>query len=101
MPDLSEERMARNLKAVFGEFVATGAPTTSLNWRPFTGDNNVFYEMENGVTGRNFRSEKAFRFWHNYLPKLAEQLQLGNLFPVTIGERQKIVTQEFFFALHK
>ena len=50
--DFSEERMSRNMKAIFGDFVAMGTPTTTLDWRPFTADNNIFYELENGITGQ-------------------------------------------------
>ena len=50
----SEERMSRNMKAIFGDFVAMGTPTTTLDWRPFTADNNIFYELENGITGMHF-----------------------------------------------
>ncbi len=78
--------MSRNLKSIFGDFVSMGTPTTTLDWRPFNSDNSIFYEMENGITGRHYRSEKAFNFWHNYVPKLAEQLQQSNLSPVPFGE---------------
>ena len=46
--------MSRNMKAIFGDFVAMGTPTTTLDWRPFTADNNIFYELENGITGMQF-----------------------------------------------
>ena len=46
--------MSRNMKAIFGDFVAMGTPTTTLDWRPFTADNNIFYELENGITGMHF-----------------------------------------------
>jgi hypothetical protein len=48
----SEERMSHNLKVIFGDFVALGSPTTNLNWRPYTTDNDIYYEMENGVLSR-------------------------------------------------
>jgi hypothetical protein len=82
----SEERMSRNLKAIFGDFVAMGTPTTTTDWRPFTAESGIFYEMENGIAGRRFRSEKAFLFWHHYLPRLAEQLQLSHLLPLPGGK---------------
>jgi hypothetical protein len=80
----SDERMSRNMKAIFGDFVAMGTTTTNLEWRPYTSETNIFYELENGITGRRYRSEKAYNFWHAYLPKLADQLQ-GSTSPVPIG----------------
>ena len=77
--------MSRNMKAIFGDFVAMGTPTTNLEWRPYTSETNIFYELENGITGRRYRSEKAYNFWHNYLPKLADQLQ-GATSPVPVGK---------------
>ena len=82
--------MARNLKSIFGDFTAMGTPTTTAtDWRPFTAESGIFYEMENGVAGRKFRSERAYFFWHHYLQRLAEQLQMQNLLPVPFGNASR------------
>ena len=50
--------MSRNMKAIFGDFVAMGTPSTAaVDWRPFTSEAGIFYEMENGIAGRKFRDQ--------------------------------------------
>ena len=44
----------------------------------------IFYEIESGIAEQRYKDEKAYRFWHEYMPQLVEQLnQITPTTPVT------------------
>ena len=48
--NFSEERQARNLKQLFGDFVYGNFPGT-LQWRPYTLLDRYYYEVDGAVEG--------------------------------------------------
>ena len=49
--DFSEERQARNLKQLFGDFVYGNFPG-NLAWRPYTLLDRYYYEVDGAVEGK-------------------------------------------------
>ncbi|XP_059097691.1 cholinesterase-like [Tigriopus californicus] len=70
----AEERLSRNLKTIFGNFISSGTPIANLLWKEYTVNGKDFFDISSNAPGRNFR-DKAYQFWYNYLPRLNEYIE--------------------------
>jgi hypothetical protein len=79
----SEQRLARNLKQIVGDFAATGVPLSLSNldlWRPYNMDLKNFYEVNTEFSGNNFNGGRAHNFWSIFLPEIAKELKSPETF---------------------
>ena len=65
----SDERLSRNFKGIFGDFIANGRILQS--WKPFTEQEEFVYDLDSGTFGRNYQNDRAYKFWYKFLPTLS------------------------------
>ena len=84
--------MARRIKTIIGDFVKSGAPTTVSSigaWNIYDRKNRNYFEVNTGLSGKNYKKGQPGRFWNDYLPYLSNQLK-------TVVDNSEMIYQSKF-----